>query len=44
MRATDSGRSDRVNLFDVDVVNNKMNGDRIVTCGGPLSCVAATPT
>jgi hypothetical protein len=38
VRATDSGRSDRVNLSNVDVVNNKMNLDRIVTCGGPVAC------
>jgi hypothetical protein len=38
VRATDSGRSDRVNLSNVDVVNNTMNGDRIVTCGGPVAC------
>ena len=38
VRATDSGRSDRVNLSNVDVVNNNMNGDRIVTCGGQVDC------
>ena len=37
VRATDSGRSDRVNLEDV-VVENNMNGDRIVNCGGPVEC------
>ena len=42
MRATDSGRSDRVNLSNVDVVNNKMNGYRIVTCGGPVVCSGNT--
>jgi Thrombospondin type 3 repeat len=42
VRATDSGRSDRVNLSNVDVVNNKMNGDRIVTCGGPVVCSGNT--
>jgi hypothetical protein len=40
VRATDSGRSDRVNLTNVDVVNNNMNGDRIVTCGGQVACSA----
>ena len=38
VRATDSGRSDRVNLSNIDVVGNKMNGDRIVSCGGPVAC------
>ena len=38
VRATDSGRSDRVNLSNVDVVTNNMNGDRIVTCGGQVDC------
>ena len=38
VRATDSGRSERVNLSNVDVVNNKMNGDGIVRCGGPVEC------
>jgi Thrombospondin type 3 repeat len=42
VRATDSGRSDRVNLTNVDVVNNKMNGDSIITCGGPVSCSGNT--
>jgi hypothetical protein len=42
VRATDSGRSDRVNLSSVDVVNNDMNGDRIVTCGGPVVCSGNT--
>jgi hypothetical protein len=41
-RATDSGRSDRVNLSNVDVVNNNMNGDRIVTCGGQVVCSGNT--
>ena len=38
VRATDSGRSDRVNLEDVVVENNNMNGDRTVNCGGPVEC------
>jgi hypothetical protein len=42
VRATDSGRSDRVNLSNVDVVGNNMNGDRIVTCGGQVACSGNT--
>ena len=42
VRATDSGRSDRVDLANVDVVNNNLNGDRIVTCGGPVVCSGNT--
>ncbi len=38
VRATDSGRSDRVDLARVEVSGNTMNGDRIVTCGGPVAC------
>jgi len=45
VRATDSGRSDRVDLSNVDLVNNNfgladsnLNRDRIVTCGGPVYC------
>jgi hypothetical protein len=38
VRATDSGRSDRVNLFNIDVIGNAMNGERIVSCGGPVFC------
>jgi hypothetical protein len=38
VRATDSGRSDRVNLSNIDVVGNTMDGDRIVTCGGQVTC------
>jgi hypothetical protein len=38
VRATDSGRSDRVDLRGISVVGNKMNGDSIVTCGGQVSC------
>jgi len=44
VRATDSGRSDRVNLFNVDVRNNNfglannVDRDRIVTCGGQVEC------
>ena len=42
VRATDSGRSDRVNLSNIDVLNNDMNGDSIVTCGGPIVCSGNT--
>jgi len=42
IRATDSGRSDRVNLENVDVLNNDMNGERIITCGGPVVCSGNT--
>jgi hypothetical protein len=38
VRATDSGRSDRVNLSEILVTDNDMNGDRIVRCGGPVMC------
>ena len=39
VRATDSGRSDRVNLADIDVVGNTMDGDRIVSCGPQVTCI-----
>jgi hypothetical protein len=42
VRATDSGRSGRVNLSNIKVENNDMNGDRIVTCGGPVVCANNT--
>jgi hypothetical protein len=42
VRATDSGRSDRVNLSNIDVVGNKMNGERIVSCGGQVACSGNT--
>jgi hypothetical protein len=41
IRATDSGRSDRVNLSNVDVLTNIMNNERIITCsdrGDPVLC------
>jgi hypothetical protein len=38
IRATDSGRSDRVNLSNILVQGNNLNGDRIVTCGGQVAC------
>jgi hypothetical protein len=42
IRATDSGRSDRVDLSNIDVLNNDMNGERIITCGGPVVCSGNT--
>jgi hypothetical protein len=42
-RATDSGRSDRVDLSDIVVENNDMNGDSIVSCGGKVTCRNNTP-
>jgi hypothetical protein len=43
IRATDSGRSDRVNLSNVDVLDNAMNKERIITCGGKaVSCSGNT--
>jgi hypothetical protein len=39
IRATDSGRSDRVDLKEVVVRDNLMNNERIVTCGGPVACI-----
>ena len=42
VRASDSDRSNRVDLSNVDVVNNKMNLDQIVTCGGPVACSGNT--
>jgi Thrombospondin type 3 repeat/Right handed beta helix region len=42
VRATDSGRSDRVNLSNVLVKENDLGGDRIVTCGGPVVCSGNT--
>jgi hypothetical protein len=38
IRATDLGRSDRVNLSNVQVQGNNLNGDRIVNCGGSVAC------
>jgi hypothetical protein len=43
VRATDSGRSDRVNLANISVVNNDLNGDKIVRCGGPVMCSNNSP-
>jgi hypothetical protein len=42
VRATDSGRSDRVNLERILVKRNDLGGDRIVTCGGPVECIDNT--
>jgi parallel beta-helix repeat protein len=42
VRATDSGRSDRVNLERILVKENDLGGDRIVTCGGPVQCINNT--
>lgn len=42
VRATDSGRLDRVNLFNIDVIGNDMNGERIVSCGGSVVCTGNT--
>jgi parallel beta-helix repeat protein len=42
VRATDSGRSDRVNLERILVQGNDLGGDRIVTCGGPVVCSGNT--
>jgi hypothetical protein len=42
VRATDSGRSDRVNLSNILVQNNKMNFDAIVTCAGQVTCSGNT--
>ena len=38
VRATDSGRSGRVDLADISVIGNTMDGERIVSCGGQVSC------
>jgi hypothetical protein len=42
IRATDSGRSDRTDLKNVKVLDNMMNNERIVTCGGPVMCSGNT--
>jgi hypothetical protein len=39
VRASDSGRSDRFNLTDIDIVDNKLNGDGIKGCELPDSVV-----
>jgi hypothetical protein len=42
VRATDSGRSDRVNLSNVDVVGNTLNGETITGCEQPDNIVACS--
>jgi hypothetical protein len=42
IRATDSGRSDRPNLFNVDIVNNILNGEVIKGCEKPNTIVACS--
>ena len=44
VRATDSGRSDRVDLSGIRVEGNNMNGDKIVTCDGRDVVCSATNT
>lgn len=39
VRASDSGRTDRFNLFNIDIVTNVMNGDEIKGCELPDSVV-----
>lgn len=38
VRVTDSGRSDRPDTADVNIVNNRLNGETIKTCGGVVIC------
>jgi hypothetical protein len=42
IRATDSGRSDRPNLFNVDIVGNVLNGETIKGCEKPDTIVACS--
>jgi hypothetical protein len=35
IRATDSGRSDRPDLFNVDIVANVLNGELVMGCESP---------
>ena len=42
VRATDSGRSDRVDLSNILVQGNDLGGDRIINCGGPVACISNT--
>jgi hypothetical protein len=42
VRATDSGRSDRVNLSNVDVVGNTLNSETITGCEQPDNIVACS--
>jgi hypothetical protein len=44
--ASDSGRSNRPNLFDIDIANNKLNGETINGCELPdrvVACSGNTP-
>jgi Right handed beta helix region len=43
VRATDSGRSGRPNLNNVDIFNNVLNGERIMGCELPDEVVDCTP-
>jgi Bacterial Ig-like domain len=42
IRATDSGRSDRPDLFNVDIVGNVLNGETIVGCEQPDEIVVCS--
>jgi hypothetical protein len=42
IRATDSGRADRPNLWNVDIVNNILNGEKIVDCEKADAIVACS--
>jgi hypothetical protein len=42
VRAGVSGRSDREDLSNVDVLDNAMNKERIVAYGGPVWCSGNT--
>jgi parallel beta-helix repeat protein len=42
VRATDSGRSDRVDLKNILVQGNDLGGDRIINCGGEVACINNT--
>jgi hypothetical protein len=44
--ASDSGRSDRPNLFNIDIVNNALNGETVKGCELPdtvVACAGNTP-
>jgi hypothetical protein len=41
--ASDSGRSDRPNLYNIDIVNNTLNGEIIKGCELPDTVVDCTP-
>jgi hypothetical protein len=40
--ASDSGRSDRPNLYNIDIVNNTLNGEIIKGCELPDTVVACS--